>query len=113
LNLLVRFYAFLINLIAQNQPIKNYSFCYFLKAEGKAPIIRERIEEQLVCDLVVTDPLDDLLNKMQSDYVNKFLGENDWPEGVKKDFVASLHTFMATLTEQSNLSKGKTYLYIP
>jgi dynein heavy chain len=50
---------------------------------------------------------------MQSDYVNKFLGENDWPEGVKKDFVASLHTFMATLTEQSNLSKGKTYLYIP
>jgi hypothetical protein len=36
---------------------------------------------------------------MNGDYLNKFLGENDWPEGVKKDFVASLHTFMATVTE--------------
>ena len=60
-----------------------------------------------------TDPLDDLLGRMNNEYLTKFLGENDWPDGVKKDFVASLHSFMATLTEQSNLAKGKTFLYIP
>ena len=57
------------------------------------------IETQLICDFVETEPLDDLLTRMNGDYLNKFLGENDWPEGVKKDFVASLHTFMATVTE--------------
>lgn len=29
----------------------------------------------------------------------KLLGENDWPDGVKKEFVANLHKFMATITE--------------
>ena len=84
-------------------PINHYSFCFFLKAFGKEPITAQNIESQLVCDFVETDPLDDLLNRMNNEYVNKFLGENDWPEGVKKDFVAALHTFMATITEQSML----------
>jgi dynein heavy chain, axonemal len=91
----------------------NYSFCYFIKAEGKAEITFDDIENQLVCGLIEQDPLDDLLSQMNNEYVIKFLGENDWPEGVKKDFIASLHTFMATITEHSMNSKGKTYLYIP
>lgn len=64
-------------------------------------------------DVLEREPLDDLLNRMNNEYMNKFLGENDWPDGVKKDFVASLHNFMHTINEYSNLSKGKTSLYIP
>ena len=50
---------------------------------------------------------------MNNDYAPKLLGENDWPEGVKKEFVANLHYFMAYITETSYVAKGKTYLYIP
>ena len=50
---------------------------------------------------------------MNNDYAPKLLGENDWPEGVKKEFVANLHHFMANITETSYNAKGKTYLYIP
>lgn len=50
---------------------------------------------------------------MNNEFINRFLGENDWPEGVKKDFIASLHTFMMTITEHSMNTKGKTQLYIP
>jgi len=57
--------------------------------------------------------LDDLLSKMNSDYLNKFLQDKSWPDGVRKDFVSGLHKFMAALTEASHLSKGRTNLYIP
>jgi len=50
------------------------------------------------------DPLDDLLNKMNMDYVGKLLGENAWPDGVRKEFIANLHKFMAALTEASYMS---------
>lgn len=34
------------------------------------------------------DPLDDILNKMNAEYLPKLLAEKGWPEGVKKEFVA-------------------------
>ena len=71
------------------------------------------MESQLVMDVLEREPLDDLLTRMNNDYMSKFLGENDWPEGVKKEFVATLHNFMHTINEYSNLNKGKTSLYIP
>jgi len=90
-----------------------YSFAYFIKADGNNAITLDNIESQLVMDVLEREPLDDLLNRMNSEYMNKFLGENDWPDGVKKDFIASLHNFMHTINEYSYLSKGKTNLYIP
>jgi dynein heavy chain len=50
---------------------------------------------------------------MTAEYLPKLLGEKSWPEGVKKEFVAQLHKFMAALTEASHASKGRTTLYIP
>lgn len=50
---------------------------------------------------------------MNGDFLNKFVGENDWPDGVKKDFLAALHNFMQNLNEASMQAKGKTFLYIP
>jgi len=57
--------------------------------------------------------LDDLLNQMNAEYLPKLLAEKNWPEGVKKEFVAQLHKFMAALTEASHASMGRTTLYIP
>jgi dynein heavy chain len=50
---------------------------------------------------------------MNSEFLNKFTGETEWPDGVKKDFLAALHNFMQTLNEASMQAKGKTFLYIP
>jgi dynein heavy chain, axonemal len=63
--------------------------------------------------MIDRDPLDDLLTKMQSEYCPKLLGENDWPDGVKKEFATNLHKFMCTITEASHKRLGRTQLYIP
>lgn len=62
---------------------------------------------------IQSDPLEDLLEKMNTDYVKQLLQENDWPEGVKKEFIANLHKFMQYLNESTYAAKGQTYLYIP
>jgi dynein heavy chain len=49
---------------------------------------------------------------MTAEYLPKLLGEKSWPEGVKKEFVAQLHKFMAASTEASHAPKGRTTLYI-
>ena len=43
---------------------------------------------------------------MMNDACPKLLGENDWPENVKKEFVSNLHNFMAVITEASYVAKG-------
>ena len=68
------------------------------KGHPKA-ITEQNIHECVFFKNIYTDPLDDLLDKMNQEYVKKLLGENDWPDGVKKEFVANLHRFMAFLNE--------------
>lgn len=62
-------------------------------------ITEENFTQSVFLKNIYTDPLDDLLDKMNQEYVKKLLSENDWPEGVKKEFVANLHRFMAFLNE--------------
>ena len=50
---------------------------------------------------------------MMNEACPKLLGENEWPENVKKEFVSNLHNFMAVITEASYTAKGMTNLYIP
>ena len=76
-------------------------------------ITEDNIAQSVFFKNIYTDPLDDLLDKMNQEYVKKLLGENDWPDGVKKEFVANLHRFMAFLNEQTHSARGQTYLYIP
>jgi dynein heavy chain len=59
------------------------------------------------------DPLEDLLEKMNTEYVKKLLQENQWPDGVKKEFIANLQRFMSSLNETTHAARGQTYLYIP
>jgi dynein heavy chain len=39
--------------------------------------------------------------------------DNSWPENAKKEFIAQLHKFNATVTEAAHLVEGLTELYIP
>ena len=52
--------------------------------------------------MIYKEPLDDLLDKMNEDYLKVLLMDNDWPDGVKKEFVASVHKFMAFLNEHTH-----------
>lgn len=63
--------------------------------------------------MIFKEPLDDLLDTMNKEYIKVLLADNDWPDGVKKDFVANVHKFMAFLNEQTHMARGQTYLYIP
>jgi len=90
-----------------------YQVSYFVKRSGKEQVVVAKIDQQIMTGQINGNPLDDLLNKMNNEYVPKLHGENDWPDGVKKEFQANLNKFMATLTEESATSKGRTQLYIP
>jgi len=92
---------------------EDYQICFFLKREVDTMISADDIEDQVQFSTLEGDPLDDLLNKMVNDQMPNLLGENDWPEGVRKDFIANLHRFMASLTEASHMQRGRTFLYIP
>lgn len=94
-------------------PTENFQMIYFVKMKVDIPITLHNISEIVHCDSLYGDPLDDLLSKMNSDYLNKFLLDKSWPEGVRKDFTSGLHKFMAALTEASHIAKGRTTLYIP
>jgi dynein heavy chain len=50
---------------------------------------------------------------MDNTYLPTFLMEQSWPESVKKDFTATLHKFMAVLTEATYQARNETKLYIP
>ena len=52
------------------------------------------------------DPLEDLLEKMNSEYMKKLLQDNDWPDGMKKEFIAYLHKFMAVINETTHAARG-------
>lgn len=93
--------------------VEQFQMIYFVKVKFDEQITTSNIDAAIYVDSVEGDALDDLLNKMNSDYMSKFLNDKTWPEGVRKDFVAGLHKFMASLTEASHISKGRTTLYIP
>lgn len=93
--------------------IEQFQMIYFIKLKFDEPITLQNIHTCVHVDSVEGDSLDDLLNKMNNEYLNQFLQDKTWPDGVRKDFIAGLHKFMAALTEASHISKGRTTLYIP
>ena len=97
----------------KDQRVEQYQVCYFIKRAGKEVITLQRIDQQIITGQINDNPLDDLLTKMTNEYVPKLHGEQEWPDGVKKEFYANLNRFMSTLTEESAQMKGKTQLYIP
>lgn len=91
----------------------NYNVaCYVKRVESEA-ITMGNLRTAVMFKMIFKEPLDDLLDKMNQDYLKILLADNDWPDGVRKDFVASVHKFMAFLNEQTHLARGQTYLYIP
>ena len=84
-----------------------------MKRSSDVAITSANLEECILFRAIGMDPLEDLLEKMNTEYVKKLLQENDWPDGVKKEFIANLHRFMAFLNETTHAARGQTYLYIP
>lgn len=80
---------------------------------GKEEIDMNNIEQCIMPGMIDRDPLNNLLEKMNVEYCPKLLGENEWPEGVKKEFAQNLHKFMCNLTDACHKRVGRTQLYIP
>lgn len=99
------------------QSPQDYQVAYFLKkgsTEGWAPVTTtDDLDERVLFGHLATDPLEDLRDKMEGEHVKKLLQENEWPDGVKKEFIANLHRFMAFLHETTHAARGQTWLYIP
>lgn len=93
--------------------INQFQMVYFIKRKFGEEITMKTIDGDVYVDVMNGDALDDLLNKMNTDYLNQFLADRSWPEGIRKDFIGGLHKFMAALTEAAYMSRGKTQLYIP
>jgi len=70
----------------KDQRVEQYQVCYFIKRAGKEVITLQRIDQQIITGQINDNPLDDLLTKMTNEYVPKLHGEQEWPDGVKKEF---------------------------
>jgi len=103
------------NKLSNGEDIKavDYQVAYFIKTVFDVQITEANLKDSVDMKYIQSDPLEDLLEKMNTDYVKQLLQENDWPEGVKKEFIANLHKFMQYLNESTYAAKGQTYLYIP
>ena len=84
-----------------------------MKRKWDCVITESNLQDCVQFKTLSSDPLEDLLAKMNGEYVKKLLQDNDWPDGVKKEFIANLHKFMAFLNETTYAARGQTYLYIP
>ena len=93
--------------------IEQFQMLFFVKVNPHEAITISNISKVIYVDTCDGDPLDDLLSKMNSNYLNTFLQDKSWPDGVRKDFISGLHKYMAALTETSHISKGRTTLYLP
>lgn len=105
----------LIILICPSDPkvkVEDYQIAYFVKRKPSEKVTANNIADALITGICDGDPLDSLL-QMMNEACPKLLGENEWPENVKKEFVSNLHNFMAVITEASYTAKGMTNLYIP
>ena len=93
---------------------QDYQVAYFMKkTNDEGAVTIGNLEERILFGQIATDPLEDLRDKMEGEHMKKLLQENDWPDGVKKEFIANLHGFMAFLHETTHQAKGQTWLYIP
>ena len=80
-------FAKIFNMTVENtMTSEQYQVSYFVKRSGKEPVVVARINQQVMTGQINGNPLDDLLNKMNNEYVPKLHGENEWPDGVKKEF---------------------------
>lgn len=107
------FNLFVDLIVGENIKPDNYNVACFIKKLENESITIGNLREAVMFKMIFKEPLDDLLDKMNQDYVKVLLADNDWPDGVKKDFVANVHKFMAFLNEQTHMARGQTYLYIP
>lgn len=92
-------------------------FMYFVRPEGK-PLTVQNIRRLVKYGRVSgqghgLSAMSSLLRAMNTVFAGQFRDNASWPESVRKDFAGQLHKFVATLTETTNQSKGKTILYIP
>ena len=92
---------------------QDYQVCFFIKKHWETALTPQNLKECVHFRQIGSDPLDDLLEKMNQEYTKKLLQENDWPDGVKKEFIMNLHKFMAFLNETTHAARGQTFLYIP
>ena len=91
--------------------IEQFQMLFFVKVNPHEAITISNISKVIYVDTCDRDPLDDLLNKMNSNYLNIFLQDKSWSDGMRKDFILVLHKYISALTEASHISKGRTTLY--
>ena len=86
---------------------------YFIKLEPRSEIDLENIEFSIMYGCVNGKDTRTLLNLMNNLFLPHYLSEKSWSIAVRREFCASLHKFMASLTETCYHSQGNTVLYVP
>jgi len=87
-------------------------FAYFVKL-CPIEVHEENASELLQFGYISSSKLNSLYGAMTQIFIPLTVGQNEWPDNVRKDYARSLHKFMASLTEAVNYAQGKTVLYVP
>ncbi|XP_019643897.1 PREDICTED: dynein heavy chain 2, axonemal-like [Branchiostoma belcheri] len=93
---------------------------YFIRPEG-VEITAENFHKRVQYGTVKSQYIESLLRLMTGVYAPIFFENKSWPDsilvitpsGIKNDFSAQLHKFLANLTDTRYKMEGHTVLYIP
>jgi dynein heavy chain len=82
-------------------------FIFFLKS-SQEPITIDNINNVLFYKKVQSNHLKSLLSVMNIHFIPKLVKDGNWPDNVKKEFLAQLHKFMSGVTETCYEMEGYT-----
>ncbi|XP_062904770.1 dynein axonemal heavy chain 2 [Mobula hypostoma] len=85
---------------------------YFIRKEG-VEIDRDNFTHVTQFGSIRDGHLESLLRHVQGVFAPQFFENRLWPEGIRNNFSAHLHKFLASLTDARYKLDGHTVLYIP
>ncbi|XP_032872211.1 dynein heavy chain 2, axonemal [Amblyraja radiata] len=98
--------------IAGTPPQGTDYLMYFIRKE-QAVITEDNFMHVVQFGSIRHGHLESLLRHMQGIFAAQFFENRMWPEGIKNNFSAHLHKFLASLTDARYKLDGHTVLYIP
>ncbi|KAA0178390.1 hypothetical protein FNF27_00239 [Cafeteria roenbergensis] len=93
-------------------PVAPRQYFYVARTTNNA-LTMDNIRSNVQFGLVSNGSMDSMLRFLRGAVMQSIRSTVAWPASMRKDFVAQVHKFTASLVEASNQAKGKTVLYLP
>eukprot|EP00656_Telonema_subtile_P031899 TRINITY_DN3494_c0_g2_i1.p1 TRINITY_DN3494_c0_g2~~TRINITY_DN3494_c0_g2_i1.p1 ORF type:complete len:4527 (-),score=1335.50 TRINITY_DN3494_c0_g2_i1:103-13683(-) len=86
---------------------------YYVKDLPERVVTLQNVHSSVLSGVAQGNTMESFLGLMSSVFLPMCRSNGTWPASIKKEFIGSLHKFMAGLVEVANQIQGRTVMYIP